>query len=190
MYGESVCKYYDESSFLEKFSSSSYPVIMSGNIQSLQSKFNSFSDWLTILESKNLIIDVIALQECWEIKDPSSTALHSYHDFIFNTRTKARGGGVGFYVKKSLNYTLIHELSFFVERVFESICISVDLGENNNILLISLYRPPAHNSLTLTEQSEAFLDNLESLLSKIDNLKCKAFILKDSCCCYCCCCCY
>jgi len=43
----------------------------------------------------NLVPEIICLQETWQINDPSLFMLDNYQAIEANTRSKARGGGVG-----------------------------------------------------------------------------------------------
>jgi len=117
------CKYYDESSLVASFSGINNPLILNANIQSLSSKFNRLSEMISILGNEDTFFDVIALQEIWDIKDLKSLALPGYHELVFKSRSNARGGGVGFYIREGLNFKVIDELSLFNERIFESLCV-------------------------------------------------------------------
>ena len=159
------CKYYDEQSMITSFSSSKNPIAISINIQSLSSKFEKFSDMIANFELNKLFIDVIAIQETWDIKNVNSLTLPSFHEFIYKTRSSSRGGGVGFYIKRDLKFKIIEDFSIFNERFFESLCVEVEFSKNNSALFISLYRPPSHDILPPSEHNEVLLETLETLLS-------------------------
>ncbi len=48
------------------------------------------------MQQKNVKIDVIALQETWEIQDPDHLMLPGFQKIVFKNRRDMRGGGVGF----------------------------------------------------------------------------------------------
>ena len=73
---------------------------MSLNIQSLNSKIGEFKEFISNLSSHNCIPEVICLQEIWQIPDENLVQLSDYQPFIFKTRTRKQGGGVGVYIKK------------------------------------------------------------------------------------------
>ena len=174
------CKYYDESSLVASFSGINNPLILNANIQSLSSKFNRLSEMISILGNKNTFFDIIALQEIWDIKDLKSLALPGYHELVFKSRSNARGGGVGFYIREGLNFKVIEELSLFNERIFESLCVEIEFPNKRKMLFVSLYRPPSHNILTLSQQSDAYLEMLDFLLTSLSQFNFDSFILTDS----------
>ena len=57
-------KYFNIESISAKCRSENKPVVISLNIQSLQSKLNDLVAFLSSLNSKNIVIDVIALMGC------------------------------------------------------------------------------------------------------------------------------
>ena len=78
------------------------------------------------LVNKNVQIDVIALQEVWEIRDPLSLIIPGFQPLVCKTRTNMRGGGIGFYVKEGINgvshqwcdlfHRLLHSYTRHTER--------------------------------------------------------------------------
>ncbi len=86
-------KYYDNNSLIETFSNTNTPLILSLNIQSLPSKYNALLDLITNLTNNNIRIDIIALQETWNIPYPDLLAIPGFHPLIFETRPRNRGGG-------------------------------------------------------------------------------------------------
>jgi hypothetical protein len=86
---------------------------LSLNIQSLNSKFEKLKVFILELHQKGLNIEVIALQETWEIQYPELLIIPGYQQIVFKNRLGMRGGGVGFYVKNGLNFKIMNELSPF-----------------------------------------------------------------------------
>ena len=84
--------------------------VMSINIQSLPGKFNELSDMLTQFNQSNFNLDVLCLQETWQIPDPSLFNLPNFQNILLNTRSNARGGGVGIYVKNDLVFSVLNPL--------------------------------------------------------------------------------
>jgi hypothetical protein len=72
---------------------------LSLNIQSLNSKFEELKVFIIELHQKGLNIEVIALQETWEIHYPELLIFPGYQQIVFKNRLGMRGGGIGFYVK-------------------------------------------------------------------------------------------
>jgi exonuclease III len=80
------------------------PLYLSVNIQSLNSKYNELSLQIADLLSKNVNIDVISLQETWEIRYPDQLSIPGFQPLVYRNRNDMRGGGVGFYIKNGINY--------------------------------------------------------------------------------------
>ena len=174
-----MCKYYNESSLMSEFTGCNDFLILNANIQSLPSKFSELKDMLLQLQENNIMFDIIALQEIWSISDPEHFNLPGYQTLIYKTRSMSRGGGVGFYVRQGLNFKILEDLSIFNEKIFESICIQVEVKVGKKINFISLYRPPGnHPTLTPSNQLESFLESYEDLLSRLSNTE--SFIYTDS----------
>ena len=82
---KSSCLYYDENSFIQKFSNSKYPLILIMNIQYLSSKLNFIQ--------QNIEIDLISLQEISQVENVDCLALPGYQPLVFKSRSNCKGGG-------------------------------------------------------------------------------------------------
>ena len=87
-------KFYDMDSVLN-LSANGHSLYLSLNIQSLNSKFDEFQQFITELQQKNVNIDVIALQETWEILYPDQLMLPGFQKIVYKNRKGMRGGGGG-----------------------------------------------------------------------------------------------
>ena len=87
-------------------------LVLSLNIQSLPSKFLELSELVNEFTS---CPDVICLQETWKVINNAMFPLVNYHNLETNTRSVARGGGVGIYVKQNLSYKILKQYSVFSE---------------------------------------------------------------------------
>jgi hypothetical protein len=63
------------------------------------SKHEKLAVEIAELEQKNVKIDIIAVQEIWDIRFPELVSLNGFNPIIFKKRRDMRGGGVGFFVK-------------------------------------------------------------------------------------------
>ena len=133
--------YFNIESFSAKCKSENKPVVISLNIQSLQSKFNELLAFISHLNSKNILIDVIALQETWAVPYPEAVSIPGYQKIILNCRERSRGGGVGFYVRNNIEFELQNNLSPFREKFFESLTIRIKFGKQK-FLFTNVYRSP------------------------------------------------
>ncbi len=85
--------YYDPNSIIKKFSNTNIPLILSLNAQSLQSKFNALSEFITHLTNNKVKIDIIALQETWSVPYIDLFTIPGFHPPIIASKTTGRGGG-------------------------------------------------------------------------------------------------
>ena len=116
------CNYYDKRSILDKFANNKNLLFLSLNLQSLQSKFFELSTFANILQNRQILVDIIGLQEVWSIgSNIDSLDIPGFQRLIFKSRSLNKGGGVGFYVRSKI----IKEPSVFQDGIFKSICIEL-----------------------------------------------------------------
>ena len=96
--------YFDADSFIAKFKNTAEPILLSINIQSLNSKFNTLKSFVGNVLDSGTPIDLIILQETWELRFPSQLRIPGFQSLSFRTRDRGRGGGVGIYVREGLNF--------------------------------------------------------------------------------------
>jgi exonuclease III len=132
--------FHDNTSFANKINNANKPTFVSLNVQSLQSKHESLLSFVNDVSLNHAEIDIISLQEIWQIPDLSLIQIPNY-DFVYKKRSRFRGGGVGCYVKKGIQFKIIESMSCFVEKIFE--CLTIEIKINGKKILISnFYRPP------------------------------------------------
>ena len=70
-------------------------VLMSSNLQSINSKFGDLCELVSTLASNNSDPDVICLQELWQFPNDTDFSLPGYHKLIYKLRrNNVQGGGV------------------------------------------------------------------------------------------------
>jgi hypothetical protein len=159
----------------------SVPLFLSINIQSLQSKFEQLLAEIAELESKGIQIDVIALQETWDIRHSELFCIPGFKPLILKKRRGMRGGGVGFYIKNHLNAAIIEELSPFENKIIEALTISLSYPDKSSLLLSSIYRSNGNiPNVTPTQQMERFMEKFDGLLEGIKLSNKKSVIFTDS----------
>ena len=114
---EVQCLYYDKTS-LPNFPCADRSLVMSLNIRSISSNFDELQHFICDLESKNVPFDIISLQEVWSVPYPDMFILNNFQSLVFKSRINSRGGGIGFFVRKGLNFKILDEYSVFVQHVF------------------------------------------------------------------------
>jgi hypothetical protein len=85
--------FYNMSSLVNVENVDNNPLYLSVNIQSLNSKFHDLKDQLNQLGQTNVKVDVIAIQETWEIRYPDTLKIPGFQEIVFKNRIGMRGGG-------------------------------------------------------------------------------------------------
>ena len=176
--------FYDEDSFVAKFQKRDNPVFFSINIQSLPSKFEKLKSFIVAVTNKGIQIDLIALQETWEIKYPKLFIIPGFQQLVYVNRTKGAGGGVGFYIRNGLSYKIINTQAVSQDRAFETLTLKIQYVHNTatkNIIVSNCYRSPTPiQGLTHTQQLEIFYDKLGTLLHEVSQHNSDTFVFLDA----------
>ena len=128
-------------------------VVLSQNIRSVNANFPNLKHYLHNLRERPA---VICCQEIWQPK--GDFILNGFDNPLINERTHKKGGGVGIWINKSINYKLVEK--FTATDGVEAILIEVSLG-TNLIAIANIYRPPGGNR-------KVFYDYLRKLTTTID----------------------
>jgi exonuclease III len=153
--------------------------IASLNVQSLNAKHATLSDYINHTLSHNHHIKVLALQETCSIKHPNSLHIPLYHLAYIN-RPVGRGRGVGFYIRDDVNFTKIEDLSVFVPKVFESLSIELTI-DNKKLAVTMVYRPPSPPyPMSITAHINEFSHHLDILLTNLSDRYHTSYICLDS----------
>lgn len=105
--------------------------------------------------------DILVLTESWLKKSDSdsSIALDQYN--VFRIDRTGRGGGVVMYVKSCFSVTVLNAIT--VPKCFEFLVLKIDLGPNNSLKVIGVYRPPSADASSI--------DKLADLLSQYSDVE-------------------
>jgi hypothetical protein len=82
--------YHDIYSFINRFKHTTDPLILSLNVQSLNSKYTALKQLIQSMQDSGVPIDLIFLQETWEIKFPTQLTILGFQNIVYRTR---EGGG-------------------------------------------------------------------------------------------------
>ena len=85
-------KFYDMLSLPSIVNDNASPILLSINIQSLMSKYDELRSFIIEMSCKKIQIDVIAVQEVWEVREPEILSIPGFQNFVYKTRTNMRGG--------------------------------------------------------------------------------------------------
>jgi hypothetical protein len=145
------------------------------------SKYDSLNVFVLELLAKGINVELIALQEIWNVEFPDLLDIEGFQPLIYKQRTNMRGGGVGFYVKNNINFEIVENCSHFESKVFESLTLLLSKQNNEKMYVTSLYRSngPLPN-FTANEKRKKFDDAFDSLLSNLSEKSHQSFIFADS----------
>jgi hypothetical protein len=110
------------------------------------SKHESLKSFAVNLLSKQVPVDVIALQEIWSIIYIELVHIPGFQPLTYSSRAGMRGGGVGFYIRDGLHFEKINNLSTFVEKTYEYLSVEVQYDKKKVILSNRSPNPPPHCS--------------------------------------------
>jgi len=129
------------------------------NVRSMLSDFNNLKD--IIVQND---YDFFGLTETWLVPD-FDTALIDIDGYYFNHLAReGRGGGVGFYLKKGISYSIIHgKIDDFIEHLWLEFTI-----KHKKIIVGIIYRPGSNIPAFLQE----FEDLVASFLPSADVFLC------------------
>ena len=104
-------------------------------------------------------IDIISINETKLDDTIKSCEVHiPGYEFIRLDRNR-QGGGVGFYIKTSINFVVCSNLKV---PNLENLCIKNRKPKSKPFLIATWYRPP-HSSIDIFLYYESFLEKLDSL---------------------------
>ena len=172
--------YSDFETFINKFEKNTSPLLLSINIQSLNSKFNDLKLLTNDLISKNVQVDLIIIQETWDIKHVDLLLLPGFQKIIHRTRKNMRGGGVGIFVRKGVNFKIRNDLEAFHQKTFENLVIELNYPNKNFIISNIYHSPNPPNNKSLSTYNNEFLELLDDHLSTISDANADAFIFLDA----------
>ena len=137
--------YNGENEFSKLLSSKAGMSILSGNIQSINAKFDEFSSFVDRINTLNPI-SAILLQECW-IDDSAIDLLALFnlkdYNMVYQTSRCCRHTGLLIYIHKQFKYTLIDTINQD-DTEWEYLCVEMSLRtpHSQKYLLCNVYREP------------------------------------------------
>ena len=123
------------------------------NIRSLNKNFENLKQlYEDESESK---FDIIGISETWNVVNPDALKLSDYN-LELKCRGNGKGGGVGAYIRSSINYTRIND---FNTHCAESLWLRLNL---NKILVIGIvYRKPSSDIHEFMNEMNLILDKMK-----------------------------
>ena len=142
------------------------------NVRSLQKNLDKLTNY--ILQMKKLP-DIIAITETKLTKNHIVVNLDIEGYNFIHSDSSSRAGGVGFYIKDSLTFTLKEEIDLNINSV-ENIWIQIETSDNKKPITIGVvYRHPVY----VAEHLECFSKAMEELFSKLSSNNKEFYIMGD-----------
>ena len=82
------------------------------------------------------------------------------YNFIHKSRKEGRGGGVGFFVRRDIEFLKEDLPTSMTVTAFENLFISIPQGKGTPILIGVVYRPPGSNLDEFNMQFDSLMENL------------------------------
>ena len=152
--------------------------IMSLNIQSISSKFDSLLALLSILDEKDFNFNAICLQETWlsGSQDLSPYAIPGYQ-LINCPRSCSIHSGLIIYLREEFSYDI--KLIQRDSDLWDGLFIDIQGGNLHGKLTIgNIYRPPRNNNSNACVV-EKFLNELSHIIANLCRNKYNTFITGD-----------
>ena len=135
-HGSMNCEYMDPSDLSKKLciapgATSCFHI----NCRGLSHHWEGFKDLISELHSEQLTFDVIGISEAFQCENDTRLKLSGYQNFISRCREQGNRGGVGLFIKDSINYKIREDISVFIPYVFESLFIEIESHLNKNIII-------------------------------------------------------
>ena len=137
------------------------------NARSLNKNFDKLCEDLHLLKFP---FSVIGVTETWINNSSINFSLPGY-SFYQENRIKGLGGGVGLFVKETVNVRVLPEIKLSVDGV-NSLFVDI-IGKNKKITIVGvIYRKPSSNI-------NDFIDSIDSVLNVINRQSKTCFIMGD-----------
>ena len=152
--------------------------ILDLNIQSLSSKFDAFTAFLSLLDEKGIRFSAICLQETW-LSDKHETSIFNLPGYrlIHAGKSCSDCGGLMIYLSDLFSCNVKHVYNDN-SSLWEGLFIEVQGGTLESKLIIgNIYRPPRHSNNNAT--IENFLTEITPVISNIAKNSCNIVVSGD-----------
>lgn len=153
------CCYYCEDDYNQSINTCNKLTIIHFNARSLYTNFHNIRDYLQTFTER---FNIIAITETWITTEKGLDFDLEGYEFMNINRNNKAGGGVAFYVDKSINVKIIENMTNVVDNLFECITIEISNEKKKNIIASCIYRAPGTDI-------DTFKDWMEKMYSKITN---------------------
>ena len=171
-----TCLYYEPDKISELLSETpSNFSIFCLNCQGLHAHWDSFYNLLREMTNDMYNFDVIGVTELFSMSS-GECHIDGYHELEFKTRNNlaTSRGGIGIYVKDTLEYIVRQDLSIFIPHVLESLFVEIGHGKKK-IIIGTVYRPNTYPKADI----DVFIHTMNELQHILDRENSDVYIMGD-----------
>jgi hypothetical protein len=128
--------------------------LMHINCRSIRKNFFAMRN---LLNNTSDYLSAIAVTETWLNPFMSDVYMLPGYNFVSNSRTVKSGGGVGFFVKSSITYSIRPDLARMCPYI-ECMFIELEQTTDKNIIFGCVYRPPSSDVTLFNSELDCLLD--------------------------------
>jgi exonuclease III len=125
-----------------------------------------------LIDALNIPFQIIGLTETWLNDNNMDCFTMNNYEYFGSNRPEGRGGGVGLYVSKQLEYKTRNDLTKNIEDIIETKFIEIVNNNGKNLIIGVIYRPPNRNFAT-------FESTMNTILEKIDKENKLCYLMGD-----------
>jgi exonuclease III len=125
-----------------------------------------------LIDTLNLPFQIIGLTETWLNENNIDCFNLENYEYLCSNRTTKRGGGVGLYILKQLEFKSRDDLTKNIENIIETKLTEITNNNGKNFIIGVIYRPPNSNF-------ETFKNTLNTILEKIDKENKICYLMGD-----------
>ncbi len=163
-YVNASCEYYEPDAFHTQAKQITDPLsFFHLNCRGLSANWESFHNLLCTLHGDSFSFDIIGISEIFRCCDDSRLRLPGYHDLISRCREDGHRGGVGLFIKDTLQYKIRDEIGVFIPHIFESLFIEIVNKTERNVIVGVIYRPNTEPHADI----DIFSSNMEDIMDII-----------------------
>lgn len=162
-YAEKRCKYYSPLQFATTLASTKKALsVFNINCQSINAHWDDLQNLFYDLSTPHFSFDIISLTEVFRNHEFANHTLNGYHPLIVKSRPDNDDGrgGVGIYIKDTLDFNVREDLSVFVPHVYESIFVEVKINKKESVIIGVIYRPNTPPKADLDHFEQIILETI------------------------------
>ena len=164
---ENSSKYYDPVDFNKMVKQINKPLsYFHLNTQGLENNFDEFHQLICNMHSSDFAFDVIGISALFKFSNPDKIALPGYLPLKYKVRgdNDDYRGGIGLYVKDTIQCTPREDLSVFIPHVIECLFLEVNQPHKKNEIIGVIYRPNTAPRADL----DIFMSNIYDIMDIIN----------------------